>query len=60
MRFVDLSLKTMQSYPAILSQLADPQSESRLIDVGCDFGSDLRKLTFAIANLSGGRLWRLI
>lgn len=55
MRFLDFPLSSMPSYPTILSRLADPDSESSLIDVGCGLGQELRKLVFDGAHGSKNR-----
>jgi SAM-dependent methyltransferase len=44
MRFIDFSLATMPAYASILAQLRDPGSQAKLLDVGCCFGQDLRRL----------------
>jgi SAM-dependent methyltransferase len=44
MRFLDFSLAKMPSYDKILARLCDSTSPARLLDVGCCFGQDLRKL----------------
>lgn len=44
MRFLDFSLSTMPSYDIILSSLSSKEDPKTLLDVGCCFGQDLRKL----------------
>lgn len=44
MRFLDFSLSTMPSYEKILSSLSSKEDPKTLLDVGCCFGQDLRKL----------------
>ena len=44
MRFLDFSLATMPSYNEILARLCDSAAPARLLDVGCCFGQDLRRL----------------
>jgi SAM-dependent methyltransferase len=44
MRFLDFSLATMPSYSWILARLRDSGSPAKLLDVGCCFGQDLRRL----------------
>ncbi|KAI9686044.1 MAG: hypothetical protein M1822_004027 [Bathelium mastoideum] len=56
MKFLDFPLATMPSYAAIVARLSDPGSDCRLIDVGCAFGADLRKLVLNGAIGSNGRL----
>ena len=44
MRFLDFSLARMPSYDKILARLCDPAAPAKLLDVGCCFGQDLRRL----------------
>jgi len=44
MRFLDFSLAKMPSYDKILARLCDTTAPARLLDVGCCFGQDLRRL----------------
>jgi hypothetical protein len=44
MRFLDFSLARMPSYDKILARLRDSAAPARLLDVGCCFGQDLRRL----------------
>ncbi|KAF6234646.1 hypothetical protein HO173_007272 [Letharia columbiana] len=44
LRFLDFSLSTMPSYDKILSSLSSKEDPKTLMDVGCCFGQDLRKL----------------
>jgi hypothetical protein len=44
MRFLDFSLARMPSYDKILARLCDSTAPARLLDVGCCFGQDLRRL----------------
>ena len=44
MRFLDFSLANTPSYEAILVRLRENKDPSLLLDVGCCFGQDLRKL----------------
>ncbi|KAE9372774.1 hypothetical protein N431DRAFT_467011 [Stipitochalara longipes BDJ] len=44
MRFLDFSLAKMPSYDNILERLCDSTAPARLLDVGCCFGQDLRRL----------------
>ncbi|KAE8447545.1 hypothetical protein EG329_010675 [Mollisiaceae sp. DMI_Dod_QoI] len=44
MRFLDFSLAKMPSYDKILARLNDSLTPARLLDVGCCFGQDLRRL----------------
>jgi SAM-dependent methyltransferase len=44
MRFLDFSLARMPSYDKILGRLCDSATPARLLDVGCCFGQDLRRL----------------
>ena len=52
MRFLDLSLSTMPSYNKILSGLTNEDDPKTLLDVGCCFGQDLRKLILDGAPMS--------
>lgn len=44
--FLALSIATHSFYPHILSELANPGSQSTLLDLGCCFGQDIRKLVY--------------
>ena len=44
MRFLDFSLSTMPSYDKVLSSISSKEDPKTLLDVGCCFGQDLRKL----------------
>ena len=44
MRFLDFSLATMPSYDEILVRLCDSVAPAKLLDVGCCFAQDLRRL----------------
>jgi len=44
MRFLDFSLAKMPSYNKILARLRKPAAPAKLLDVGCCFGQDLRRL----------------
>ncbi|KAL6721972.1 hypothetical protein ACLMJK_001077 [Lecanora helva] len=43
-RFLDFSLSTMPSYKTIIASLSKTNDPTTLLDVGCCFGQDLRKL----------------
>ena len=44
LRFLNLSLSKHPLYSSILSRLSSPQSTWTLLDLGCCFGQDIRKL----------------
>ncbi|CAD6587458.1 MAG: hypothetical protein ASARMPREDX12_002851 [Alectoria sarmentosa] len=43
-RFLDLSISLQPSYQRVLSLLQDPESQHKLLDLGCCFAQDIRKL----------------
>ena len=44
-RFLNLSISNQPCYSRILSLLKEPQSQHTLLDLGCCFAQDIRKLT---------------
>lgn len=46
LRFLNLSLSKHPLYPTILSRLSSPRSNQTLLDLGCCFGQDIRKLVY--------------
>lgn len=44
MRFLDFTLSLMPSYGKVLASLSNKEDPKTLLDVGCCFGQDLRKL----------------
>lgn len=45
-RFCELSLSKHPSYPRVLAALKDSKQPSTLLDLGCCFGQDIRKLVY--------------
>ena len=45
-RFLGLSISQQPAYPNILSLLKEPQSQRTLLDLGCCFAQDIRKLAY--------------
>ena len=45
-RFLNLSISVQPCYPRIVSFLKEPQSQHTLLDLGCCFAQDMRKLVY--------------
>lgn len=45
-RFLELSISQQPCYPRVLSFLKEPHSQHTLLDIGCCFAQDVRKLVY--------------